>query len=310
MRTEEEYPVDVMPTIDLAQETIWLFLLAVLAFLIAAFATVLVLFRRSVPPAALLGGPLLTVVGTWLMSRLTLDPAAMASVEAAEAVVVGHGTTLVAGALFAMPTFGVTAVGLAIAGPRARPWDTPAALGLLALGLSTAALVGMGAASSSGNVTFASVRGVSYLLLTVLVVLAAFESARSDDEGPRGVGAAAAVLPVLWIGLAETAHWGFGHVFAPNQPQTLAAEYCTERWPQAVEWLLAQMRAELAWSRGAFAAAGLMALFGAVKELRLRGDVVFAVVALVAILTSGGLWLTAEIDQGYLLALSGLCPDL
>ncbi|MEM6926344.1 MAG: hypothetical protein AAF602_05420 [Myxococcota bacterium] len=300
--------MEVLSVLDLAEELIWPFLAAVLAFLVAAFTHVLLLFRRPVPPSALLAAPLLVVFSTWVTSRIFVDASVLESIDAVESAVLGFGTTYVVGSIFALPTFAVCAIGLAVAGPRNRPWDTRTAIGLAALGLAMAGLVAFGAASNTGNPLFAGVRGVSYLLLTVLVVVAALESPNPEEPAPVGAGASASVLPVLWLGIAESAAWGFSHVLMPNQPPTLDPASCAELWPDAVAWMMTWMEAELPWSRAAFACAAAMAVVGAVRQYRARKDVAFVALTVVAIGMAALLWGSARLDDSYLLALGELCP--
>ncbi|MEN0067603.1 MAG: hypothetical protein AAGA48_36060 [Myxococcota bacterium] len=302
--------MDPFPMLELPEEAIWLFLIAVLGFLATMLSVTLLFLRRPVPTALLVSGPLVTVVGTWFMSQLAVDPSVIHSPNELDAMVVGFGATLVAGPLFALPTFVVSALGFSIAGARERPWDTPSAFALVGLGVVVAALVGFGAAANSGNPMFAQVRGVTYLLLTALVGVAGFEAiTQPNEEGAlRGAGPAAAVLPVLWLGLAEAADWGFAFVFIPNQPPTLDAATCVATWPQAVDWLLGQLRAELFYTRAAFFLAVGMVVVGVVKRFRTERDIPYAAMALIAVVSAGGLWGGAMLDQDLLLGLSALCP--
>ncbi len=302
--------MEFLSVLDLARELIWPFFAAVLALLITGFTHLLWLLRRPVPPEALLAGPILLVASLWLTIWFFTDPSVLDGAGDVEAVVQGFGTTLVVGPIFALPTFAVAGLGLAITGPRLRPWDTRTSLALALLGVASAAFVAFGVGSNTGNPMFAWVRGVSYLLLASLVAVAALESARPTDASRQvAAGAAASVLPVLWLAIAESSAWGYAHVLIPRHPQSLDPEHCVELWPAAVDWMLNWMYAELPFSRAAFACAAAMAVVGTVRQYRARGSVTFVLVAGLAVGLSALLWGSAKLDDAYLLALSAGCPS-
>lgn len=292
----------------LPEGTIWLFLLDALAFLVSALTAAMLLMRRAIPPARLLAGPVLVVVSTWLATGIVYVDGDATTAAGVRDLATGFGATLVAGALFAVPTFAITAVALTIGGSRHRPWDVRGATVVFGLMAVAALLVATMVPYRGANDLYAYLRALTYLLLGGFVALAFRESASPSDDSTHGAGAAATLLPVMWMAVAESANWGFGHVFLPGAVAAVEPATCVEDWPNAVHWMLGRLWVELWYVGPAFGLALVVAVMGVVKRWRGGRDRPLAAVAVLAVLTSALLFGTARLDESTFLILSEFCP--